>query len=382
MKKWVFVAFVLAFVMVGILGIGSDSVDAKKSDPIPQYEEIVDPEQRLYFRTAIAPPDGTDAVYYWDGSVFMSIPGDIYAPPYPGAPGDFYPHGGGNGGTPLFGFEGYNIRRVVPYIDPETGVESETDFILATREIVFYKDPATGEVLDIWTNPLTGKTTPVVPVLNEYLFSRFRVEDGILNAVIPVNFAVAPGVCRSIEIVSPVASPREWGNNYTWVADIFPNYKLNDCGRWGIDDSMNLKAGKYSSSEMFDFYAPKFEIFRIAHEMRSGKVRDWVPNATLSWTRTGPTLPWMCQSEETVEARLIYHARSEMVDDWDDMPADFQDKMYAYDYPWGGLGLDGWQEAPTEYIPGYSNDTSWSIMNDKVLEPAGQDWATWCASFE
>jgi hypothetical protein len=62
----------------------------------------------------------------------LSIPGDTFEPPYPGAPGKHYTHGGGNGGTLLFGFEGYNIRRVLSYIDPATGQPCETEIAWAT----------------------------------------------------------------------------------------------------------------------------------------------------------------------------------------------------------------------------------------------------------
>jgi hypothetical protein len=374
--KKLLVLFVL-FMAVGVYPLQAAS-------PLDLYYQIESPEQRLYFRTAIARPDGRDMVYYWKGSVYLSVPGDVFAPPYPGAPGNYYAHGGGNGGTPLFGFEGYNIRRVVPYVDPETGLESDTDFIMATREIVFYTDPATGEVLDEWTNPLTGKTTPVIPVLNEYLFTRYRVENGELLYVGEINFPVAPDVCQSMEFTGTIGtSPEIWGKNYAWYADVFPRYRLNDCGRYGIDDPMNLKDGKYTSTEIFDFYTPKHYMRRILREDRPHPPRGrWVPKTSLTWVREGPTLPWMCMSEEEYPLRVEYHVRSELLRSWHQMPEDFKAKMEAYDYPLGGLDFEGWQQAPETYIPDRPNDTSWSIFYSKVLEPADQTWAEWCASYD
>lgn len=355
---------------------------ARALDPLEAYRSITDPEQRLYYRTLLAHPYGQDMVYYWEGSVYLSVPGDVHAPPYPGAPGNYYPHGGGNGGTPLFTFHGYNIRRVLPYLDPQTGDESATDFILATREIVFYVDPVSGETLSSWTNPLTGVTTDVLPVLNEHLFTRYRVVDGVLHNVIEVHYPMGPYACGSTDIASPAPAAEVWGRNYSWHADVFPRYRLDDCGRYGISDPMGLRDGKYTSAEIFDFYVPRSELFWVEAESycldRPHCLDHWVPQTSLSWVRTGPFLPWMCMSEEEYAGRVVYHVRSELLPSWDDIPQSFKDRMAAYPFQDGALDYDGWQHAPETHVPDMPNDTSWSTFHERVLAPAGLTWQQWC----
>lgn len=364
-------------IVVSLLGLGST---ARAGDPAALYNQITDPKQRLYFRTLLGRPDGKDMVYYWRGKVFISVPGDLYKPPYPGAPGSYYPHGGGNGGTPAFGFEGYNIRRVLP--DPA----SPTDFVLATREITFYTDPQSGAVLTSWTNPLTGKTTPVVPVLNEYLFSRYRVEGGVLKAITTIHYN-GPSGCQSMELSGAVPAPERVADHYAWGVDVFPSGPLNKCGGHGITDPMGLKNGTYTSSEHFDFYVSTWSEKSIELEQQVSSphllaaLTHWTPQAKLSWARTGPWLPWMCLSEQQHQGRLIYHARSELLSSWSKLPQSFKAKLQGYSFDLGGLGLADWKQAPTTYVPGRPWDTSWSVFHDKVLKPAAVSWSQWCAMY-
>ena len=59
------------------------------------------------------------------------------------------------------------------------------------REVVFYRDLETGEILKEWKNPYTGRTVKVVPIANDpfnYTISEFQPEPpsyGGLNAVKP-----------------------------------------------------------------------------------------------------------------------------------------------------------------------------------------------------
>ena len=372
MRSWTVVVAGLATLAV--------AAPARAGDPAVLYNQITDPVQRLYFRTAIANPNGSDVVYYWSGSAYIYVAGDSFKAPYPGAPGNHYPHGGGNGGTPLLGFEGYSIRRVIA--DPY----NPNDFLLATREIVFYTHPATGDVVTSWTNPLTGKTTPVVPVLNEQLYSRYRVVNGELRAVTVVQYP-AGGACAEMPLEGPVgASPEQWGNDYVWPVEVFPSYKLSDCGRYGITDPMGLKNGRYTSSEMFNFQVSKRQLWRVKHWDSAWS--GWVPPARLSWNRTGPLLPWMCADEATYPAQLHYAVRSRLLRRWKDLPASFKAKMKGYGFPLGGLSFTDWQSAPQLVPPPPSAgslalpawDTSWSVFHAKVLAPMGQTWAQWCAA--
>ena len=78
---------------------------AMAGNPEELYLQIKDPRMRLYVRSMLAPPDGSDMFYHSKGNIFAYIPGDIYRPPSPGAEGSYYAHGGG--GRPILGFEVY-----------------------------------------------------------------------------------------------------------------------------------------------------------------------------------------------------------------------------------------------------------------------------------
>jgi hypothetical protein len=359
-----------------ILTLALGAGPARAGDPAALYNQITDPLQRLYFRTAIANPDGTDVVYYWKGNTYLYIPGDIYRPLYPGAPGNAYTHGGGSGGTPLTGFEGYSIRRVLA--DPQ----NPGDFLLATREIVFYTD-AGGNRIQSWTNPITGATTPVTPVLNEQLYSRYRVEDGVLKAVGHFYMFGA-----WIEYSAPVGQhPEVWGDDYMWPVEVYPTYKLDDPNRYGISDPMGLKSSRYTSSENFTFLVDKGQLKKVqtGDDAQSG----WVPKARLTWARTGPALPWMCMDEAVYPLQVKYSVRSHLLKSWNDLPTSFKAMMQGYTFPPGALGESSWhtapQTVPASPDPAYPKllpawDTSWSVFHARVLVPAGKTWQAWCQS--
>ncbi len=60
---------------------------------------------------------------------------------------------------PLMGFEGYSAARLID--------NGDGSYQKLLRETVFYKDLATGEVLEEFTNPYTNETVKVVPVYND-----------------------------------------------------------------------------------------------------------------------------------------------------------------------------------------------------------------------
>jgi hypothetical protein len=400
--------------LIGLITLSCDDSngdDAELTQNI--YQKVDSATQRLYWRSVIgAPPDGEDKVFFWEGEVYFDIPGDVYGAPYPGAPGNYYSHGGGNAGTPAFGFIGYNIRNVVPYIDDE-GKMSETDFIQASREIVFFTatqdgvDPVTGEevkagdILKHWKNPLTGKAVPIYPITNEYLWEHYRVgkydeqgeyiDDGKLRSVITISFFNQANEITEISFASEVPGPKEFLDHYNWSFEIFPNYQLNDAGRWGIDDPMNLKNETYTSAELFSFWVPTSGLSRMEEEIQDGIVLDdWYPEVKGNWTRIGPWPPYLCMSEEEYEGRIVYTVQYKLLDSYEEMPEDFRQMMAEYFDPMGmdaqgmeTIGLkdgdgDGWEMAPSEYNPEIKRDTSFSVFYDKVLKPENLTWEQWC----
>ena len=151
----------------------------------------------------------------------------------------------------LFRLDGFNVARM----EPQAG----GSWRMISREVAYYRDLKTGEILQRYANPLTGKTDDVLQVIND-----------------PVNVefpAPSPGGRRAMFEPS--------GDQLVMRQDIpllYPNpvtpkdYPLESTGE------------NYIASEHFIFFA------------RAADVKDdkLVSAPThYSWSRLGPWLPWM-----------------------------------------------------------------------------------------
>ena len=250
---------------------------------------------QLYTETQTR-PDGKDAVYYMKGYAYAFIPGQRP--------------------QRIFGIEGYNIRRRIE--TPE-----KDGFFNATREIVFYTDPQTDEILWEWSNPFTKQKNEVFHIANDPVNFRFRVRDG-------KYFAVTVDGQREL---GEMASPQEWDDYYVWHRDVFPFYPMP-----GWDKN-------YTSAELFDYYAPKADF-----------ERPGMPKVMVSWTRVGPWLPWMGMDKH--EGLMIYHARSKLLESWDQLPERIK-KTVKEKFP-------VYQTAPGEVDPHRPNVTSWTYHADEM----------------
>jgi len=65
----------------------------------------------------------------------------------------------------LLGFEGFSACRTLP--------QADGTFMNLQREVLFYTDPYTGQILDSWKNPLTQEEVAVVHVYNDPVNSTY-----------------------------------------------------------------------------------------------------------------------------------------------------------------------------------------------------------------
>lgn len=300
-----------------IPGTATSARAADPTDPAPLYAQIKDRGSRLYLQT-LGRPDGKDMLYRISGYVYAHAPGDTLARRL-------------RHGTKLFGFEGYNIRRL--YRDPGT-----SKLYMLSREIVFYTDPADPtKILRTWRNPLDGRTYPVVPVNND-----------------AVNFGPFP-----ITPDTKMGSFKRIHDTLVTTSDIPPRTDLGG----GTGDEFGLEKGIYTSWEMFDFMIDRREAARRARGIPRGAME-----VTNSWTRSGPFVPSMCIAEKDTRAHLVYHARSWTLDSWNDLE------------PW--LKTEVARTHPlyktTPKAPG-PNETSWTSFFHKQLGNGALTWADWCA---
>jgi len=90
-----------------------------------------------------------DAVNWYKGAIF-SVIGDEKA------------------NTLLCGFEGFSVCRTVP--------QEDGTFMNLQREVLYYTDPYSGQILETWHNPFTDEDVRVVPVYNDPVNSRYAPE--------------------------------------------------------------------------------------------------------------------------------------------------------------------------------------------------------------
>ena len=241
--------------------------------------------------------DGKDMIFTIRGSAYAFIPG-------------MRP-------MKLFGLDGYNIRRRVE--TPE-----KDGFFVATREVVFYTDPQTGEIIDEWNNSWTKEKNEVFHIANDPVNFRTRIKDG-------KYIAVSNDGKREY---GESDAPEEYGDYLVWHTDVFPFYPLA-----GFEKN-------YTAAELFDFYVPKKYLYN----------NERPENVFVSWTRVGPWLPWMKMGGR--EGNMVYHARSELLYDWDKLPEKVKMRVEK-DFPI-------YKSAPDKVDPNGVNETSWTYYQKEM----------------
>ena len=271
----------LLFVVSFLLNFDSFAQDKKEKRSRAQ----------LYSEATSARPDGKDFVFLIKGYAYSFIPGERP--------------------QKLFGVEGYNIRRRVETAEKD-------GFFVATREIVFYKDPKTDEIISSWENPWTKEKVEVFHIQND-----------------PVNFRVRQKGDKYISVsmdgkreFGESGAPEEFGDTLVWNNDVFPFYPLA-----GFDKN-------YTAAELFDFYVPRDELSKTS-----------MPRALVSWTRVGPWLPWMKMNR--ADGVMIFHARSVRYDSFEGLPERIK-TLVKEKYPL-------YATAPDKVNPNAPNETSWTF---------------------
>lgn len=241
-------------------------------------------------------------VSWWKGSIFVVLPSK--------AP------------QSIMGFEGFNICRMAKQDD------GSWQFI--SRELSFYRDLKTGELIDTWENPLSGKTNEVLHVAND-----------------PVNSVFgAPG--------RPMLLPWESGTSTDDTLMMTFNVPLTYPNPLSPTDFPAESSGEmYVGSEHFMFFTS-----------RKALEDDSLMQAPshYGWTRIGPWLPWMKMG--TAPGHLLYIAQGSKLDGIKDLPTDMQARIER-DYPEYVRAPEAWSKP---------NETSWTYYRKK--NPVGDHQST------
>lgn len=170
----------------------------------------------------------------------------------------------------LVGFEGFSVARLLPL---ENG-----GYRKVLREVGFYTDLKTGEILEEFENPYTGETVPVVPIAND-----------------PFNFTITefvpmPPTYGGLNKEKPPQIPlilnfSERGDKVLLTSDIhlfYPSALQPD--KWPRESP-----GKMTQvSEMFRY---------IIDPEQLGDPDNTSISFFGSWTRSTPWFPWMLMDQ-------------------------------------------------------------------------------------
>jgi hypothetical protein len=203
--------------------------------------------------------------------------------------------------APLFGFSGFGLGS--------DHRQPDGSFHHLWKEVGFYTDLRTGEVLESWVNPLNGVTCEVMPIHNRSVNLVFapklpdlsglkKLGGGILND----NFAHEGDPARPYGL--PYAIIGDQLSVFADSAGLVPNPL--DPGVWKHESSGKmLNVGEF------------FMLTGSLHKALDPAVTN-VP-ATGSWTRLGPYLPWMMMGQ--APGHLFYRSATRKISGPEALPA-------------------------------------------------------------
>ena len=220
--------------------------------------EIKEFETKQWVKTR-ASLDGSSTFLTWSGSMYSFVPGEKK--------------------KQLFKIVGMSVSRCIGNED------KGWDF--TSRELTYYLDPKTGEILHEWENPWTGDRVPVVHVANNPVQGHFNTP--------------FPGKVN--------------GDITTFVFDLFPTYP-NPL----VEDD---KFADYSPHPIYQA-AELFKLTVPTEDLLNAETKT-VSRMDISWDRIGLWLPWMKMGDRP--GYLVYSATGSKVHSFSDLPQLLQDEI-------------------------------------------------------
>lgn len=251
---------------VGLTYAGADA-EARTLD-LDDPNDVILVEQKLNCSLN----EGETVVYWWKGSAYSRVPGEK--------------------DRLLFNVEGTNLRACKNFEDKDRG----RGYRSVSREVLFYKDPETNEILRTWTNPWTNEDVEVMQVAND-----------------PVNMR-SPSYAYSKEGKGRTFNATIVGNRVftTGEAPLFYENPL-------AGDYQDYVGNKYHAMEALNSYVYKDDLL----DGDKAKLEKYV----LSWARFSDWLPWMKMRGRA--GMMIFSTVGGRVDSYDDLPSSLKDEIEA-----------------------------------------------------
>lgn len=244
---------------IGPLAVAASAAAADSAPPAGSLNlDFSKPEDNLYaFVKMIAGLEsGKEHCGYYKGTIVASLGKD-------------------EKNIPLFGYEGFGMSRVTKL--PDGRYEN------LHREVSYYTDLKTGEIIEEWYNPFIKETVKVWPVhndpVNSYYATKFRQTFGEKGKEQTVEWPfILPWIIMGDRAVASFEVHTRWPSPLTkekWPREYG--------GAW------------YKTSEMFQLHTS------LAALNDPGLVRAPYTGA---WTKEAPWIPWMLMEERP--GRLFY----------------------------------------------------------------------------
>ena len=292
--------FVTALTACAVLGTASG---------VARELDLTDPNDvvRAQIKQNCSLKAGEDTVFWWQGKMYSRRPGEK--------------------DRHLFNVQGMNVRQCKVLNDPKKGLGYRS----VSREVMFYLDPKTNEVMDTWTNPWTGEEVQVIQVAND-----------------PVNMTLGDGRFP-IYAYNDDGTPRA-----RWDGFQHDGFFLNGGGaaRLFYDNPL---AGDYQAYVGGTYHAMEFGTGAVPIQDLLDGEADHVKDRVISWARVSKFLPWMKMGDR--DGVVIFHTAGLRLDSWDDLP-DIMKNEIRENYP-------AYVTAPPVDDP-RPNETSWTVTKRAI----------------
>ena len=220
----------------------------------------------------------------------------------------------------VFKISGFNIARCQ---QNETG-----EWTVTSREMTFYLDPVSGEVLRSWLNPWTNETVPVVHIANALVQQKISSSTNLT--------AESAGETALLRIDVPLSYPNELSKDSRF-ADYSPE-------------------STYKAHESFTYVFARKDLDALSRV-------NSIAGVQVSWTRVSPWLPWM--KMKGAGGHLVFNAIVRKHDDVGSLPQFFKNEIAQSD---SALYLD----APRCIVKGRPNVSSWTYFKEHFEEYLAQ----------
>lgn len=246
---------------------------------------------------------GEHSVYWWEGTVYSRIRGEK--------------------DRHLFNVQGMNIRQCQPFKDETRGIGSRS----VSREVMFFTDVETGEVMRTWNNPWTGEEVEIIHVANDPVNSRApgwsRDEDG------------KPKAEFNMRVVNNVA------------------FQGGGAARLFYTNPM---AGDYQDFVGNNYHASEFLTAAVPIDDLTDEDATSVQDSVISWGRISGWLPWMKMRSR--DGLLVFYTGGMRLNNWDELP-DVMKAEIRTNYPA--------YMAPPPVTDDRPNETTWTVVK-KVID--------------